>query len=142
MQLIEPEFNSISFEFHSIGCFFRIQPFRSHTSCARSRSKPTYSPLSFLYPYGGNSASKPTTNVLSSAVVSSCTSSSAVRQMDSSSPHFFAISSNVPSASMSKSVACTLSRSSVFPFLNPIPYSSEDRRSSSIMNLSPRDSIS
>ena len=48
IQSIEPELSSISLESQSIGCLTRFQPFLSHTSCARSRSKPTYSPLSSL----------------------------------------------------------------------------------------------
>ena len=62
MQLIVSEFNSPSLESQSIGCFTSFQLFLSHTSCARSRSNPTYSPLSSLNPYGGNEASNPTTN--------------------------------------------------------------------------------
>ena len=63
IQSIIPELSSISLLSHSIGCFTSVQPFLEHTSAARSRSNPTYSPLSSLYPYGGNSASKPTVNV-------------------------------------------------------------------------------
>ena len=62
---MEPEFNSISLESQSIGCFTSSQPLRAHTSCAKSKSNPTYSPLSSLYPYGGYSASNPTINCLS-----------------------------------------------------------------------------
>ena len=67
IQSIEPEFSSISLESQLIGFFTSSHPRLSHTSCARSRSKPTYSPLSSLYPKGGYCASNPTVNVLLSA---------------------------------------------------------------------------
>ena len=64
---MEPESNSVSFASQFIGCLTNVQLFLSHTSCARSRSNPTYSPVvSFLKPYGGNSASNPTMNFESS----------------------------------------------------------------------------
>ena len=65
IQSIVPEDSSLSFASQSIGCFTSVQLFLLHTSCARSKSNPTYSPLSSLYPYGGNSESNPTTNTLS-----------------------------------------------------------------------------
>ena len=63
--------------------------------------------------------------------------SSVDRQALSFRPHFSAICSKVPSANMTSSVSCTWSLSLLFPFLKPIPYSSEDNRSSNIRNESP-----
>ena len=66
IQSMVPEFSSISLESQLIGFLTSSQPRLSHTSWARSRSNPTYSPLSSLYPNGGYSASNPTISVLSS----------------------------------------------------------------------------
>ena len=65
IQSIAPEFNSESFAPQSIGCLTKVQLFLLQTSCAKSKSKPIYSPLPTENPYGGKLASKPTINVLS-----------------------------------------------------------------------------
>ena len=66
IQSMVPESISISLASQSTGCFTSFQSFLSHTSCASSRSNPTYSPSSSLYPYGGKEASNPTIKVSSS----------------------------------------------------------------------------
>ena len=65
MQLMAPLFSSASLASQSMGSALNCQPFALHTAWARSRSKPVYWPSLPTKPYGGYSASKPTTNVKS-----------------------------------------------------------------------------
>ena len=80
-------------------------------------------------------------DVFLSAVIS-LTLLSVLKHMLSSSPQSLAISSNVPSASISYNVSWTISLNSVLPGLKPIPYCSFDTCSDSILNWLPLASSS
>ena len=115
IQSIAPVDSSISLESQSIGCFTNSQPCLSQTSAAKSRSKPTYSPLSSRYPYGGNSASNPTVKVFWSEVDSLSASSdfafsvSASSALEDASLVFSSVDTASVSFSVSFSVAFSVS---------------------------------
>ena len=91
IQSMFPDSSSISFASHAIGCALYSRPRRFAASCASSRSKPVYSPLSPKNPIGGKSWSKPTISVppsVPAAVVSSAFSEEAATVVVSASEAF------------------------------------------------------